>query len=120
MFEESRALAAEPSQDRDQFFAELEQKFTGWNDPPARLMQALEEDHLELLAQPIVALPDDSVPMAELLVRLREGAEGLLPPAMFFPAFRHCGLMHELDRWVARRAIAHLAQGSRVPCFTMN
>jgi EAL domain-containing protein (putative c-di-GMP-specific phosphodiesterase class I) len=113
--------AGEEGEDRDAFLAHLEQEFTGWSDAPTRLMEALEEEQLELHAQPIASLVrEGEVPMAEVLVRMREGATGLLPPAMFFPAFRHCGLMHELDFWVARRAIARLARGTRIPCLVVN
>ncbi len=100
---------------------ELEKELTGWKDPPARLMQALERNELELFAQPILTLREPrNTPLAEVLVRMREEEEALLPPGMFLPVFEYCGMMHELDRWVARQVVARLARGSRVPCLSIN
>jgi len=107
--------------DDPRYLQKLEKQLTGWDDPPGRLMQALERDELELFAQPIVELIEaQPIAMAEVLVRLREEEQALLPPGMFLPVFEYCGMMHELDRWVARHVIARLARGSRVPRFTIN
>src|SRR5712692_1680202 len=109
------------SQNQDQLLEKLEKELTGWQDPPARLMQALERIELELFAQPILTLSEPrNVPLAEVLVRMREEEEALLPPGMFLPVFEFCGMMHELDRWVARQVVARLARGSRVPCLSVN
>jgi|SRR5438105_5436052 len=107
--------------DDPRYLQKLEKQLTGWDDPPGRLMQALERDELELFAQPIVELIEaQPIAMAEVLVRMREEEQALLPPGMFLPVFEYCGMMHELDRWVARHVIARLARGSRVPRFTIN
>ena len=109
----------DPHQDR--LFEQLERQLTGWEDPPARLMQALRQNELELYAQPIFSLRDaGTIAMAEVLVRMREEERALLPPGMFLPVFEYCGMMHELDRWVARQTVARLARGSRVRRFTLN
>jgi EAL domain-containing protein (putative c-di-GMP-specific phosphodiesterase class I) len=106
---------------QDPLFERLERQLTGWEDPPARLMQALKQNELELYAQPIFSLREPhSIAMAEVLVRMREEERALLPPGMFLPVFEYCGMMHELDRWVARQTVARLARGSRVRCFTLN
>jgi EAL domain-containing protein (putative c-di-GMP-specific phosphodiesterase class I) len=92
-----------------------------WEEPVERLVQALEQDEFELYAQRIVALDKPkAVPMAEVLLRMREEEQGLLPPGSFLPVFERCGMMPELDRWVMRRAIARLARGSRVPSLSLN
>lgn len=44
----------------------------------------------------------------------------MLPPGGFLPLFEHFRLMPELDRWVARQAVARLAQVPRVPCLCIN
>lgn len=107
--------------DPDRFLAEMDREFSGWDDPPARIMQALQRDEFALYAQPIQALKGETrFAMAELLVRLREEEAAMLPPGEFFPVFEHYGMMPQLDRWVARRAIARLASGSRVPQFSIN
>jgi len=109
--------AAEP----DPFLAEMDREFSGWDDPPARIMQALAREEFALFAQPILSLTGEPrFGMAELLVRLREEEAAMLPPGEFFPVFEHYGMMPQLDRWVARRAIARLASRSRVPQFSVN
>ena len=58
--------------------------------------------------------------MAEVLIRLREEEQALLPPGQFLPLFEHYRLMPDLDRWVVRKVVQHLARGSRIPHFTLN
>lgn len=107
--------------DADRFLAEMDREFSGWDDPPARIMRALQRDEFALFAQPILALKGEPrFMMAELLVRLREEEAAMLPPGEFFPVFEHFGMMPQLDRWVARHAVARLASGSRVPQFSIN
>ena len=97
--------------DADALFNQLNQEFVGWEDPAARLMQALDQDELVLYAQPVLKLGGPpSFPIAEVLVRLRQEEAELLPPGGFFPLFEHFRLMPELDRWVARQAISRLAR----------
>lgn len=105
-------------QDSERSFEQLEKRFTGWEDPRARLAQALEKNELDLYAQPIIDLrTSGDFPIAEVLVRLREEDEPLMAPSMFLPAFEYCGMMPELDLWVARQVVTRLGQGSRVPCL---
>ena len=99
----------------------MDEQLAGWADAPARLRTALERDEFELYCQPIAALSQiASFPMAEVLVRMREEERALLPPGEFLPAFEHYGMMAELDRWVVRNAVRHLAAGSRIPRLTIN
>ena len=56
----------------------------------------------------------------EVLVRMREEETALLPPGEFLPVFEHYRMMPQLDRWVVRNALRHLARGSRIPRFTVN
>ena len=98
-------------------------ELTGWLDPAARMHAALERDELELFAQSIAALaPGERTSMAEVLVRLREEEEKLLPPGDFLPVFEHFGMMPELDRWVVRHALSHLARRSKrkYTCLSVN
>ena len=99
----------------------LEAEIPDWEEPVERLVQALEQDEFELYAQRIIALDKPkAAPMAEVLLRMRQEEEMLLPPGSFLPVFERCGMMPELDRWVMRRAIARLARGSRVPSLSLN
>src|SRR5438046_9230996 len=70
-----------------------------WEQPVERLVEALVQDEFELYAQRIVALDQPkTVPMAEVLLRMREEERGLLPPGSFLPVFERCGMMPALDR----------------------
>ena len=98
---------------------------TGWPKPEARLLEALERDEFALYCQPILALSanlkaEERYPMGEVLVRMREEEQAMLPPGEFLPVLEHYGMMPLLDRWVVSNLAKHLAKGSRLPCFTMN
>lgn len=93
----------------------------GWNEPAERLRHALARDELALFCQPIAALTGAvRFPMAEVLIRLREEEKALLPPGEFLPVFEHYRLMPDLDRWVTRKVLQHVAAGSRIPRFAIN
>jgi EAL domain-containing protein (putative c-di-GMP-specific phosphodiesterase class I) len=99
----------------------IDESLAGWTEPLERLRHALERDELALFCQPIAALTGEvRFPMAEVLIRLREEEKAMLPPGDFLPVFEHYGLMPELDRWVVRKVVQHLARGSRIPRFTVN
>ena len=109
----------------DQFLERMDRELAGWSDPAARLREALEKDEFTLYCQPIAALDaapggGEAFPMAEVLVRMREEERALLPPGEFLPVFEHFGMMPQLDRWVVRRVVRHLAAGSRIRRFTVN
>lgn len=104
-----RSPPALPPVDPDEMSSEL----TGWDDPAARLRSALSNDELQVFAQPILRLSGaNDFPMAETLVRLREEEQKMLPPGEFLPAFEHCRLMPELDRWMVRNVIANLSRSA--------
>lgn len=105
----------------DEFLHEMDCRLAGWRDPLERLKQALAEDELALYCQPIVALESNAgYSMAEALVRLHEEEKSLLPPGEFLPLFEHHGMMPQLDRWVVRHALSHLAEGSRLTRLAVN
>jgi EAL domain-containing protein (putative c-di-GMP-specific phosphodiesterase class I) len=105
----------------DRFLDRMDEQLSGWRDPPARLRTALERDEFELYCQPIASLTQIAAfPLGEVLVRMREEERALLPPGEFLPAFEHYGMMAELDRWVLRNAVRHMARGSRIPHLTVN
>ncbi len=107
--------------DIDKTHAEL----AGFAKPGGRLRQALERDELALFCQPILALSPQAqgaerYPMAEVLVRMREEEQALLPPGEFLPVFEHYRMMPQLDRWVVRNTVRRLAAGSKIRRFTVN
>jgi EAL domain-containing protein (putative c-di-GMP-specific phosphodiesterase class I) len=105
----------------DRFLERMDEQLAGWSDPAARLRGALDKDEFTLFCQPILALAGaQRFPMAEVLVRMRAEEAALLPPGDFLPVFEHYGMMPQLDRWVVRHVVQHLARGSRIPRFTIN
>jgi EAL domain-containing protein (putative c-di-GMP-specific phosphodiesterase class I) len=107
--------------DIDKTHAEL----AGFAKPGGKLRQAIERDEFALFCQPILALDPglsgaERYPMAEILVRMREEEQALLPPGDFLPVFEHYRMMPQLDRWVVRHTVRRLAAGSRIKRFTVN
>ncbi len=90
-------------------------------DPVEHIRGVLERNELTLYCQPIRALASSGgYPMAEVLVRMVEEESSLLPPGDFIPIFEHYRMMPAMDRWVVGAVVRRLAQGSRVPQFSIN
>lgn len=108
--------------DRDrQFLARMDRELIGWADPVKRLRAALDQDELELFCQPVLALkPPGGYAIAEVLVRLREEEQAMLPPGEFLPVFEHFRMMPELDRWVVAHALRHLGPKARIVRLSIN
>src|SRR5258706_3973682 len=104
----------------DKFLEQMDTQLTGWPDPVARLRQAIEKDEFALYCQPILGLAAGGYPMGEVLVRMREEEQALLPPGDFLPVFEHYRMMPQLDRWGVRNTIMRLAAGSGSPCVPGN
>ncbi len=78
------------------------------------IRSALAFDWLRVEAQPIVALSDGNVAAEELLVRVADGDEAIIPPLAFIPTAEHYGLMPMIDRFVIERASERAASGRAV------
>jgi diguanylate cyclase (GGDEF)-like protein len=74
-----------------------------------RLAEALANDRLSLMAQPILDLKTDEISAWELLLRLQDGNLPDLPPGAFLPTAERSSLATRVDRWVVKRAIAALS-----------
>jgi Amt family ammonium transporter len=103
---------------------EADPGLSGWDDPLGSLRRALDQDELQIYCQPIFSLRTATVkyPIAEVLVRLKEEEESMLPPGDFIPVFEHYRMMTELDCWVARKTVEWMAearQGS-IGSYTIN
>ncbi len=104
--------------------ADADPDLAGWSDPLASLRRALDADELEVYCQPIRSLADgaENYPLAEILVRMREEEELLLPPGDFLPVFEHYRMMTDLDCWVVQKTaqwIGRSVPGS-IPSYSVN
>ncbi len=82
---------------------ELQQRYGEMQWVP-RLAQALTENRFELYCQPIVAAQPQSEKGRhyEVLLRMRDEKNHLVPPGAFIPAAERYNLMSTIDRWVVR------------------
>jgi diguanylate cyclase (GGDEF)-like protein len=92
----------------------------------SRIQDALERDRFVVEYQPIVPTDNPSLVNTcfEILVRMRDENDSIIPPGAFIPAAERYNLMPALDRWVINHVIerlsaapAHLAQ---LEFFTIN
>ncbi|WP_097328836.1 putative bifunctional diguanylate cyclase/phosphodiesterase, partial [Paractinoplanes atraurantiacus] len=100
----AKALAGTAFLHYDQGMAATDQSHLG-----AELREAIRDDQLFLLYQPIVSLADGRVLGAEALVRWAHPVHGTLAPDAFIPVAERTGLIVPLGRWVLRRAVRDLA-----------
>ncbi len=72
-----------------------------------RITKAIDDDRLLLYCQPIVALcvDNDTSPSFEILVRLQDENDLIIPPMAFIPAAERYNVMVAVDRWVLRAAL---------------
>lgn len=90
------------------YLSSLTEELTGWGNPHERIRQAIQNDGFALYAQDIVPLRADAGAgtMHELLIRMRDEEQNLVPPGTFLPIAERFGLMPDIDRFVVRKAIA--------------
>jgi EAL domain-containing protein (putative c-di-GMP-specific phosphodiesterase class I) len=94
----------------------MARELTPWRDVAHRLASAIEHDEFILFSQPIVALAAAApTPFFEILLRLREEEENLMPPGAFLPLAEKHGLMPDIDQWVVRRLL-NWAGGDAARC----
>lgn len=78
----------------------------GWR---RRLTRALAEDRFVVHAQEIRQTETEEA-IHELLLRLSDDDDSLIPPGIFLPIAEQIGLSGEIDRWVVREAFALAAR----------
>lgn len=65
------------------------------------LNHALEKDSFYLYTQPIIPIySSHSIPLSEILLRLKDENNQLIAPMAFLPSAERYGLMPAIDRWV--------------------
>ncbi|MBM3358428.1 MAG: EAL domain-containing protein [Betaproteobacteria bacterium] len=100
----------------------------GWDDPRVQLERALQENQFLLFAQEIRPLKSDlpDSRCVEILLRLQEEEDNMLPPGGFIPVAERYGMMEDLDRWVVRSVLSWCARKQRadaawrIPVFGVN
>ena len=70
-----------------------------------RLRRALERDEFVLYYQPKVNLVSGKLTGAEALIRWNDPVSGMTPPGRFIHVLEETGLIHDVGRWVLRKAI---------------
>lgn len=77
----------------------------------SRINQALENDRFVLYYQRLFPIKTDQGlrPHYEILVRMLDNQQQLVPPNAFIPAAERFGLMPAIDRWVVRHVFQTLA-----------
>lgn len=81
------------------------------------LREAIENDHLKLLYQPIVNKSGEKVIGVEALCRWTHATRGEIPPSEFIATAEHSGLIVPLGAWVLRRACT---EGKAWPGLTVS
>jgi diguanylate cyclase (GGDEF)-like protein/PAS domain S-box-containing protein len=78
-------------------------------DEAERLRRALQENRFELFCQPVLDLQTAEVSQYELLLRLRDG-DDLVVPGVFLYAAERFGLIQAIDGWVIGEAVRLIAE----------
>jgi EAL domain-containing protein (putative c-di-GMP-specific phosphodiesterase class I)/PAS domain-containing protein len=110
------------------YLGEMQQQLSAEDDAREYLLRAIEQDRFILLEQRIEALaPQVAEPtFREILLRLTEEDERMVPPGGFFEVAEHYGLMPAIDRWVIRRLLKSCAAMKsadpawRMPLYCVN
>ena len=99
------------------YLSSLTEELSGWGNPRERILQAIQNDGFDLYAQDIVALGKDTPirAMHELLIRMRDEEQNMVPPGTFLPIAERFNMMPEIDRFVVRKAIAARAAKEPAP-----
>jgi len=106
----------------------MTEQMTGWNDPRSMLERALKENLFLLYAQRILPLKSGNPePLCyEVLLRMKQEEDNLLPPGGFFDVAESFGMMEQIDRWVVHALLAWCADrakkhpGKALPMMCVN
>ncbi|MBI1174964.1 MAG: EAL domain-containing protein [Sideroxydans sp.] len=93
------------------FVDSFAEEVTGHREASAEIVAAIEKNEFALFYQQIapLALNPDGAEYHEILVRLMEEEEGMMPPGAFFPLAEKHGMMPYLDRWVVQHVTERIA-----------
>lgn len=109
------AVNSDPSTVAQEMFVQsVSEQMAGSNDGVKRILFAIENNEFRLYCQRISSLRTGTTHSDhfEILIRLIEEEEGMMPPGGFFPLVEKYGLMPQLDRWVVQHMIEWLSSRS--------
>ncbi len=115
-------------QDRALYLSSITEEMMGdVDDPRRKLKVAMDQDEFLLFVQRIQPVAESGLEACyEILLRLKEEEDNLLPPGGFIPIAERYGMLSQLDLWVVRRLIRwcgeqqHLSSSWRAPLFCVN
>ncbi len=90
-----------------------------------RIIKALKDGEFNLFCQEIIPLdPNSSIPTHyEILIRMAEEEDNLMPPGSFLPLVDQLKMMPQLDRWVAgyivRWLVSHPQNNTSIFCLNV-
>jgi len=74
------------------------------------LKDALQEDRLHLVFQPVMRVKSGRIDHYETLIRLQDRDGNLISPGAFIPAAERSGLIRDIDHWVVAAALDRIQQ----------
>ncbi len=116
-------LAPERVEEQALYADAIARELTEGENIAVRLKAALENDEFRLYVQTIMPLAGaPAPPFFEILSRLQDEENNLLPPGVFVPLAENHGLLHLLDRWVVQRLLrwASEAPARRNALYSIN
>ncbi|MBE7440204.1 MAG: EAL domain-containing protein [Spirochaetales bacterium] len=90
------------------FSAEMQRNILEMIEMEAALKAAIENDELELVYQPIVALSSNRLEGFEALLRWQRPGRGLIAPDLFIPVAEDTGMILPIGAWVLKKALQQL------------
>ena len=93
--------------DQDLFIDSFNEQFSGQEDTGRKILSAIKNGEFSLFCQLIAPLATGSGEPEhyEILIRLKEEEQNMMPPGAFFPLAEKHGLMPYLDRWVVQHVL---------------
>jgi len=96
-----------------QFDDAIAAEVTGMVNARERILAAIERNEFTLFCQLITPLGAGGPRHYEVLIRLLEEENNMIPPGAFFPLAEEHGLLPQLDRWVVSHLLKWLAAHAR-------
>ncbi len=86
-----------------------------------KLLNAINNDELEVYLQPFYSSKENKLVWAEALLRWNDKDEGFIPPSRFIPLAESLGVIHRLGRFVIEQVCYHLSvNGARLSKMGIN